>query len=514
MPSERGHPSFPMSYNTFMLKLLDKFLNRLTMYRLMLYFLIVLVIYSIIAASLGLLSFDPSQILQTTVLFVVFCSFFNYLISKILKIPTNFESSLITSLILTLIAGPTNFGDWKAIAFISFLAMISKFAIVLKGKHIFNPAAFAVTVSVILSQLGASWWAGNKIMLIPLVVIGLIMIYKLRWFHLIFTFLVTYLVGYSLVFLFQAGGFDQSWLIAKILVLETPLLFFSFIMLTEPLTAPTGIKKRILYGIFIAVLLIVMQTWFSQITYSLELSLLIGNILSFAMSPFGRIRLKFKEKLTQGKVSVFTFESNRKFKFNPGQFLLYTLPHSSTDQRGSRRYFSIASSPTEVDLMLVTKFFEAGSSFKHSLSQLKKDALLFATNLDGDFTIPKNSNKPLVMIAGGVGISPFRSMVKYMIDRQIKKDVQLIYSVNTEEELMFKDIFSGAEKLGLKPSYIVGEKITADLLKSRISNPAKALFYISGPPFMVRSVKSMLISELGINRFLIKSDYFPGYDAI
>jgi ferredoxin-NADP reductase len=218
---------------------------------------------------------------------------------------------------------------------------------------------------------------------------------------------------------------------------------------------------------------------------------------------------------------IFTTDSN--LKFEAGQYLEWTLPIFKTDGRGNRRYFTIASSPTEKEIHLGVKIPSVPSVFKKGLLDMKPGDTMLAGQLAGDFTLPHNTNRPIVCIAGGIGITPFRSMIKNIIDSGTKRDLTLLYASSDVSEFVYRDVFDAAESLGVKTAYILsGAKevpsswqgpvgyITADMVKQNVSNYDKALYYISGPNIMVENYKKML-TGMGISRLNIVTDYFPGY---
>src|SRR5690606_30753698 len=118
-----------------------------------------------------------------------------------------------------------------------------------------------------------------------------------------------------------------------------------------------------------------------------EFSLSIGNLFAYATSFKKKLTLILKEKKEIAKDTFeYVFHVPQTVAFKPGQYLEWTLPHRA-DNRGIRRYFTIASSPTEPSLSIGVRMSEGGSSFKYNLFNLK-DKPIFATNLAGDFTLP------------------------------------------------------------------------------------------------------------------------------
>lgn len=486
-----------------MFKVVDDFLNGITMYRLMLYVLVGLVGVAIILSFFRLLPFDPITLSLSAVFLTIVCWSANTILARIFKVPTNFESVFITALILTLILTPFNIINFFLIAIIS---QASKYLIAVNRKHLFNPAAFAVAISAIMLNFSASWWVGTALM-VPFVFIGGILIArKLQRFNLVLSFLVIALIlvlGMSLI-----RG-DNIISAAQNIILETPMIFFAFVMLTEPLTTPPTKLKQILYGGLVGI-------GFWQMTP--EIALLIGNIFSYIVSPKERLLLFLKEKIRLApNIYEFIFEQSQKRKkanFLPGQYMEWTLGYPNPDSRGNRRYFTIAASPTEENLHIGVKFYPDSSTFKKKLINLSGGEKIIVGQLAGEFTLPKNSNEKFCFIAGGIGITPFRSMIKYLLDTNQKRDIILLYSNKTAEEIVYKDIFNQAfKKLGIKTVYAVTETdgyIDAKKIEQEVSDYKDRIFYISGPHSMV-DVFINTLKRMGIPSNQIKVDFFPGY---
>ena len=484
----------------------------MTIYRVMLYFLAALLSAAVVFSSLDLLPYSPTAILTQTFSFVIISWAVNKLFARLVKTKTNPESSLITALILSLIMGPLDLPqDWAILVVAVIAAMASKYIFVRQASHIFNPAAFGALISAVALGQPANWWAGGQATLPILVIGGLLVLYKIRRFQLVITFLTVYGGLLFLDNLIQLGA-DQV-ILALINFISSPaILFFALVMLVEPLTAPQTPRHRIYFGVIVGAILFSFHRLASHVSFSLELSLLIGNTFTLMIEPtFRQLFILRKKENPTPEIMNFWFEPTRRFTFLVGQFLEYTLSHSHADTKSIRRYFTIASSPTESQILLTTKFSAQGSTFKKALAEMSVGDEIIASKVAGDFVLPIDINAKLTLIAGGIGITPFRSMIKYLLDTNQTRDIYLLYGVKMEGDFVFREIFSEANrKFGLKTSYIVGI-IGTDQIKAEVPDLSERIFYISGPEPMVQSMEKTLAS-INIPRSRIKRDYFPGYE--
>ena len=472
-------------------------MSSITMYRLMLYYLLFLVAVAAVLSFFKLLPYNGVDILLGAFYLVSVCKLVNYLFAKVLKVKTNTESALITGFILSLIFGPAPFlSNIIPLTVVGTLAMASKYLIVWRGRHIFNPAAFGAVASAALFGNGASWWLAGYAVAPFIILGGLLILKKIRRFEMAGVFLLFYIISNP-----------QNILSIP----SSPILFFSLVMLVEPLTSPFKKSHQIIYAVLLIVLFYLLG---NVIPYPLEVSLLIGNIFAFIVNKSFRqvLILKKKEKLTKD-VTGFWFEPFKKFDFKPVQFLEWTLSHPNPDNRGIRRFFTIASSPTEDLILLASKFYEKPSTFKQALLKMEVGDEIIASDLEGEFSIPDKLDTKLVFIAGGIGVTPFRSMAKYMVDQKESRDIVLLFSNKTKEDIVFKDILEKADKFDLKTVYVNTDKdgyIDDKLIKEKVSDWKERIFYISGPEPMVEAFEKML-SKMGIAKKNVRRDYFPGY---
>jgi glycine betaine catabolism B len=504
-----------------MIKLLDYVLDRVTMYRLVLYVLIGLISVAAILAYVHLLSFSPSALLLSTAFLVGMCWAANSLLAAIFKVPTNVESVYITALILALILDPAkSLADLQFLGWAAVLAMASKYVLSLYNKHLFNPAAIAVVITAFTLGYSASWWVGTASMLPAVLIGGYLLVRKLREERIVSIFTVTSLVTICIVSMAQGLSITKE---LQQLLVESPLFFFATIMFTEPLTMPPTQKLRDIYAIMVGVLF-VPQMHVGPIYSTPELALVVGNLYTYIVSPKHKVMLKLRRKSTiAANIVDFVFKPSHRLAFEPGQYMEFTLAHPHPDSRGNRRYFTLASSPTEENLRLGVRFYPEGSSFKRAMSRLDNRTTMLAGQVAGDFTLPKDPDQKLVFIAGGIGITPFRSMLKYLIDTKEPGDIVLFYVNKTADEIAYKDVLTQAQTLpGIRVFYTLTDtgalprnwdgltgRINDSTIRKLVPDYQERTFYVSGPPDMVRATESTL-KQMQVNPNQMKKDFFPG----
>jgi ferredoxin-NADP reductase len=221
-----------------------------------------------------------------------------------------------------------------------------------------------------------------------------------------------------------------------------------------------------------------------------------------------------RRKAESPGVESFIFKPEEPLAWKAGQFLHYVLNHAPTDDRGSDRWFTIASAPYEREVMLTTRFTaKRGSTFKKTLKTLKPGDSIEISDLDGDFTLT-DPRKPYVFIAGGIGITPFRSILKQAEHEGKKLRVQLIYANRKTIAAYKKELEAMARRnLDFKIHYLFSpQRVDKETIQELVPDLKTPLFYVSGPEPMVESVGKIL-QQIGIPKKRIKQDWFPGYPA-
>ena len=224
-----------------------------------------------------------------------------------------------------------------------------------------------------------------------------------------------------------------------------------------------------------------------------------------------KLKLTAKKKESP-EVESFIFKPEEPLAWKAGQFLHYVLNHAPTDDRGSDRWFTIASAPYERHVMLTTRFTSKhGSTFKKTLKSLKPGDSIEVSDLDGDFIV-SDPKKQYVFIAGGIGITPFRSILKHAAHAGKPLRATLLYANRNKVAAYKKELEEMAQRNpNFKIHYLFSpQRIDKETIKELVPDLQKPIFYVSRPEPMVESIGKML-RQIGISKKRIKQDWFPGY---
>ncbi|NNJ13211.1 oxidoreductase [Chloroflexales bacterium ZM16-3] len=504
-----------------MIALVDRMLNRVTMYRLVVYYLMFLIGVATILSFGGVLAYDPFALLFSTGFLIAVCWASNLLLAWGFSVAPATDSTYITAMILALIITPLEgYSDLWFLSWAGAIAMASKYLLVIDRKHLFNPAAAAVAITYLTVNESASWWVGNPILLPFVVVGGLLVVRKIRRGAMVATFLVA--VSAATLLLSLPAGEDPLTTLGRTL-LYAPIFFFAFVFVTEPLTTPPTRRWQLIYGGLVG-LLSAPQVHLGSFYVTPELAIIAGNLLSYLVSPKAKLVLRLKEKIQLAPdIYDFVFQPAGRLAFAPGQYMEWTLGHREPDDRGNRRYFTLASSPSEEELRIGVKFYQQSSSYKQAMLKMQPGSEIVAAQLAGDFTLPTDTTQKCVLIAGGVGITPFRSMIKQLLDTGERRPITLLYSNRAPRDIVYQDVFDRArEELGVKTVYTVTDarklpanwkgrvgRITPQMIQAEVPDFQRCIFYLSGPPSMVDSFKETL-HVLGVRSSQVRTDFFSG----
>ncbi len=221
------------------------------------------------------------------------------------------------------------------------------------------------------------------------------------------------------------------------------------------------------------------------------------------------LRLREKENLVDN-VWAFRFEPRKPLAWTPGQFIRVELAHDNPDDEGTKRWFTISSAPYEGIVQITTRVTD--STFKQVLHALPLGGqLAMVEEPDGDF-VWQDTDRPLVFIAGGIGVTPFRSILKQRAHDGLALAATLVYG-NRTNAIVFKDEFDtyAARDDSFELKYVTGEPLNAVKLKELIPGLDSSLVYLSGPEPMVEALGNEL-KATGLAEGQLKQDFFPHYN--
>jgi ferredoxin-NADP reductase len=220
-----------------------------------------------------------------------------------------------------------------------------------------------------------------------------------------------------------------------------------------------------------------------------------------------------------GNIRTFFFKPERSVEYTAGQYAEWTLKHDKADDRGQKRWFTISSSPTDELVTITTKYAgdDKSSTFKKALFALQPGDNILMSDPMGDFVLPKLIQTPLIFVAGGIGITPFHSILSWLTAVGEQRPIKLLYGVNNEDEIVFQDTF---DKAGVHATIVVSDpdpawggergRLSADIILGLEKPDENTLVYVSGPEAMVIALAKDL-HKAGIPKNQIVSDEFPNY---
>ena len=231
-----------------------------------------------------------------------------------------------------------------------------------------------------------------------------------------------------------------------------------------------------------------------------------------------------ERRLVAEGTMAFYFDKPTQFAFTPGQFVDLTLPEpSETDAAGNTRAFSIASAPQESTLMVATRLRD--TAFKRELQRMPIGSIVRLEGPFGKLVLHADQTRPAVFLAGGIGITPFRSMVVQAAMQRSPHPMVLFYSNRRPEDAPFLDELQALQDKNPHYRFVgtmtepekssrpwQGERgyLNAALLSKHLGNVEKPIYYVVGPPGMVGALRTML-KEARIEDSDIRTEKFAGY---
>jgi len=235
------------------------------------------------------------------------------------------------------------------------------------------------------------------------------------------------------------------------------------------------------------------------------------------------IKLNRREEIAEGTVA-FHFDKPGAFQFRAGQAIDITLVDPpETDAEGNTRAFSIATAPFEDQLTIATRMRD--SAFKRVLKNMPLGTAVKISEPGGSLTLHKNASKPAVLLAGGIGITPFLSILKQAAHEKLPHLLYLFYSNRRPEDACFLETLNELQKTNPRFRYVptmtkveksqqkwIGQTgfIDSSLLISEVSNLQGPIFYIAGSLALVAAKREMIVAA-GADEDDIRTEEFSGY---
>jgi ferredoxin-NADP reductase len=235
-----------------------------------------------------------------------------------------------------------------------------------------------------------------------------------------------------------------------------------------------------------------------------------------------RARIKEKHEVAKGTLLV-TFDLlGEEVDFRPGQYFFVTLPDvGHQDDRGLRRHITVVTSPNERGVLgFATRMRD--SAFKRTLRKLPMGAEVDVEAPKGQFALPEDLSRPLVFVAGGIGITVFRSMLRYIREEQLPYRVTLIYSNRDRESTAFLDELEELERELRDVRLILtmtqdpgwdGEtrKVNTRFFHDYLGDDLNEFtFMVAGPPSMAEGVQHAL-ADAGVKEENMIAERYTGY---
>jgi ferredoxin-NADP reductase len=235
------------------------------------------------------------------------------------------------------------------------------------------------------------------------------------------------------------------------------------------------------------------------------------------------LKLKNRQMVAEGTMA-FHFEKPAGFTYVAGQAGDWILPHPAiTDEEGNKRSFTLASAPCEDSLFFTTRLRK--TAFKQNLQTMPLDSQVDFDGPWGELTLHEDPTVPAVFLTGGIGVTPFRSIVLQWAHDRLQHSLFLFYSNRRPEDSAFLDEM--AEVAGQQPNFTFVPTMTEmeksgmpwsgargfideAMLRRSLPDLNRPIYYISGPPKMVEAMQKLL-KDTGVDEKKVRTETFDGY---
>ena len=235
------------------------------------------------------------------------------------------------------------------------------------------------------------------------------------------------------------------------------------------------------------------------------------------------VKLRYRQRIADGTMA-FHFSKPDDFSFKPGQAIDVVLPAAKfSDGASNRHAFSIVSAPFEATLTVATRMRD--SVYKRALNSLQIEASAAIDGPFGSLTLHRNRARPAILIAGGIGITPFMSIVRQAVHDQLPQKLLLLYSNHRPEDAAYLAELTELERVNgnfqllatmtamnrsSQTWFQLAGRIDGNLIRKVSRGDVTPVYYVTGSPSMVSSMRKQL-NEAGIDDDDIRSEEFLGY---
>jgi ferredoxin-NADP reductase/nitrite reductase/ring-hydroxylating ferredoxin subunit len=256
--------------------------------------------------------------------------------------------------------------------------------------------------------------------------------------------------------------------------------------------------------------------------------------------PLHELTLLEKKKVEGTDMMSFKFskqnnreeEGKRSLDYTAGQYAYFDIGGVKDDPKGPIRHFTIASSPTEDFIMISTRIRD--TPYKKRLASIEEGIRVKVKGPEGKFVLHEDYSNPAVFLSGGIGVTPFRSMIKYAADKQLPLKIVMFDSNRNEQNILYKNEFDEWTNTNknFKIVYTISEdedggkqsssswkgergRINKEMCTKHLTkydcDISRSIFYVCGPPAMLNAMKKILEDELKVTKERIKVEEFTGY---
>ncbi|GAC53052.1 oxidoreductase [Gordonia amicalis] len=483
-------------------------------------------VVSVVDADFG---YGPDELAVWLLVAVGVSGAATYLFAAVFRVPPNSDSWLITGLILFFVV-PGGEHPVATLAVGAGIAAVSKYVLAWRRRLIVNPAVAGAVGVYALAYAGVDWlsfpfwWVAAEPLLIPMIVIGAAVVTLIREWLLVTVFIVASLVTIGVVELVRGGQDLSTWLVSS------PMLFVAAIMLPEPLTSPARQPHRLIYAVLVGVLMHCQYTVAVTDSYTLafvpEVALLAGSLYAFvvrlATRTARRIRLDVETaSLADRTYALRGVPAGGAPSFRAGQWSSVSVPRwSAPVWVGSRRVFSFVSAPKESPVEFGFTVTGEPSPFKAALID-GRATRAYVDEIGGDFVLPRGfpGKGRVVLLASGIGITPFVSMVR-SLDGGDLSGLTMVHVLRSSERTVYDDELDAARESSARVVTIIAPELAdgvddADRLAELVGpDSAGAHYYVSGTPGFVERTSSTirhLDPATRLRPWRIHTDSFTGY---